>query len=117
MSPSKRLKKHYPRDRGKDMSLSGFFRMVLSLEFPYILKMLRFKIGDSVRVSQNVFSDYAGRVGIVVAAQQRGVSSPIECEIEFTDGTRRRFVSFQLRKLSVSTRENVDGATQSSLLN
>ncbi len=58
----------------------------------------QFKIGDRVRVSNAVASEYAGSTGTVVAVEQRaaGVIQLSECDIEFADGVRRRFLGFHL---------------------
>jgi hypothetical protein len=58
----------------------------------------RLTIGDRVRVTDAIASEYAGRTGIVVAVEERGVNSLhlSECEIEFADGVRRRFLGFHL---------------------
>jgi hypothetical protein len=60
--------------------------------------MASVQIGDQVRVSESVASEYAGRFGVVVAMEQRraGVITMTECEVEFKDGVRRMFPIFQL---------------------
>ena len=66
--------------------------------------MVRLKIGDRVRVSQAVASEYAGANFLIVAIEERqaGVITLAECEIEFKDGVRRRFLGFQLTRLSAA---------------
>ena len=61
----------------------------------------RLRIGDRVQVSESLASEYAGAHGVIIAIEDRQ-SGPIrvaECEVEFKDGIRRRFLGFQLTRL------------------
>ena len=66
------------------------------------MRTVRLKIGDRVRVSETLQSEYAGVTGVIVAIEQRqaGVPNLAECEVEFKDRVRRRFLGFQLTRLS-----------------
>ena len=57
-------------------------------------------IGDSVRVSEGVASDFAGRTGMIVALERRqaGAAEMAECTVEFEGATRRQFLGFQLSR-------------------
>ena len=60
------------------------------------------QIGDQVRVSESVASDYAGRFGVIVRMEERkaaGVITMTECEVQFTDGVRRVYFAFQLTQV------------------
>ena len=69
------------------------------------VKTVRLRIGDRVRVSETLVSEYARASGVIVAIEKReaGVITLAECEVEFNDGVRRRFLGFQLTRLSAAT--------------
>jgi hypothetical protein len=60
--------------------------------------MTRLEIGQSVRISGTVASEYADTCGWIVALEQRhaGALQLAEYEVEFKDGARRHFLEFQL---------------------
>ena len=66
------------------------------------MRTVRLKIGDRVRVSETLLTGYAGVTGVIVAIEQRqaGVLNLAECEVEFKDRVRERFLGFQLTRLS-----------------
>ncbi|PYS36148.1 MAG: hypothetical protein DMG14_25330 [Acidobacteria bacterium] len=67
--------------------------------------MKTLKIGDRVRVSETLASEYAGANGVIVAIEERqaGVIHLSECEVEFRNGVRRHFLGFQLTRVSAAT--------------
>ena len=71
------------------------------------MNTVRLKIGDHVRVSETVASEYAGESGVIVAIEERkaGTITLSECEIEFRNGIRRRFLGFQLTRVSQAVGE------------
>jgi len=66
------------------------------------VRTVRLKIGNRVRVSETLQSEYAGVTGVIVAIEQRqaGVLNLAECEVEFKDQVRKRFLGFHLTRLS-----------------
>lgn len=66
------------------------------------MKAVHLKIDDRVRVVETLASEYAGCSGVIVAVEERqpGVGRLAECEVEFKDGARRRFLAFQLSRLA-----------------
>jgi hypothetical protein len=69
------------------------------------MKAVQLKIDDRVRVLETLASEYAGASGVIVAIEQRQaeVTAIAECEVEFKDGARRRFLAFQLTRLPEAT--------------
>jgi hypothetical protein len=59
------------------------------------------QIGDRVRVAENVASDYASCIGVVVATEHRqtGPNSILECVVEFEGSFRRSFLAFHLTRV------------------
>jgi hypothetical protein len=57
-------------------------------------------IGDSVRVSEGVSSDFVGRTGMIVALERRqaGMDEILECTVEFAGAIRRQFLGRQLSR-------------------
>jgi hypothetical protein len=57
-------------------------------------------IGDSVRVSESISSDFAGRTGMIVALERRqaGTVEILECTVEFDGTIRRQFLGVQLSR-------------------
>jgi hypothetical protein len=60
--------------------------------------MRSFNIGDHVRVSETVASEYASCTGIVVAIEQRqaGPAAIIEYVVEFNGPVRRHFLGVHI---------------------
>ena len=63
--------------------------------------MSAFEIGDRVRVSSLIASEYADSLGVVVTVEQRDVGplQVTDCRVEFKDGRRRWCPSFHLQML------------------